>query len=82
MSAERPSLHPQNDRVADEGLRWDRPHPRRPVEYVALDGGVRHEHPRCENLDAPYRTWGAEEALYAFGENRCDACWLHRLRMD
>jgi hypothetical protein len=55
------------------------PPPRRPAQYVALDGDERHQTPLCPDLQGqPYRMVGAETATYVYGERRCGTCRLHR----
>ena len=74
--SETPSLHPQNDRIPDRGLKRFEAHYRMPPVYVANGDDTKHQSPQCPKLvGRPYRAWCREEALYAFGENWCDTCF-------
>jgi len=52
------------------------PQPRGPWRYVSIErGDTLHLDPRCGLLyRSDYQILGAEEALYAFGENYCPRC--------
>lgn len=79
------SLHPQNDRIGDEGLRGMMEYLnyyRRPPVYVPLEDAIQHESPCCPRLTGSYRMMCAEEALYACGERRCQVCAGQRHRVD
>lgn len=72
------SLHPQNGRVADAGLRLgDYLNYRRfPPVYVTEHGAVKHDSAACQHVRG--RTHYAicrEDALYVYGERWCSGCW-------
>jgi hypothetical protein len=56
------------------------PQPRGPWRYVSIgeDGRKLHLDPTCKGLNSAraqgYKTLGAEEALYAYGERYCSHC--------
>lgn len=69
------SLHPQNDRPG-AGVYWPPlPAPRFPPVYITEHGEVKHETPLCPHVKGHvHRSWCPEEALYVFGERRCETC--------
>lgn len=81
------SLHPQNDRVGDEGIGEAimeyLNYYRRPFLVVTEDGGRKHWTPLCPEVRG--ETWRLichEEALYVYGERWCETCRLHDIDTD
>ena len=76
------SLHPQNDRVGDEGI-GDAimeylNYYRFPPKYITADDGVMHETPLCpEVIGTEHRTICHEEAIYV-SDGRCEVCQFYR----
>ena len=73
------SLHPQNDRVGDEGLgeaiMEHLNYYRRPYLIVLEDGDRKHRTPLCPEVRGEtWRLMCSEEALYVFGERWCETC--------
>lgn len=85
MSATDRSLHPQNDRVGDEGLYLTEflNYYRFPPVYVTWDGGPQHETPMCPHVRGKvHYAMCREEALYVCGEQWCEVCEGKRNRID
>ena len=78
------SLHPQNGRIGDEGLRLGEylNYYRFPPVFVAIDGETKHDSPMCPELEGDYRMICRENALYAYGERWCETCKGHQKRVD
>jgi hypothetical protein len=79
------TLHPQNARVGDAGLPIGEflDYRRRPYLVVTNEGDQKHRTPLCPEVRG--RVWrliGAEDALYAYGENRCETCRLYNLSRE
>lgn len=75
----RPSLHPQNDRVGDEGIGEAileyLNYYRFPPVYVTRHGEKKHETPLCPHVRGRvHRAMCREDALYAYGERWCGTC--------
>lgn len=79
-----PSLHPQNDRVGDEGILFPPGRQYRfPPVYIARGGSVKHETPLCPELDGqPFHMVCREDALYTCGERRCETCRSYQTDLD
>ena len=69
-------LHPQNDRVGTAGIPFPpQPKPRYPPKVATVDADQLHRSALCPEIAGDvYYLIGAEEALYAYGENHCDVC--------
>lgn len=78
------SLHPQNGKVGTAGLSFPpEPAPRGPYRYAAATGDELHRTPLCPELRGQtYYAWGAEEALYAFGERFCPTCNAYHIDLE
>jgi len=65
------SLHPQNERIGDEGLDLTEflSYYRFPPVYVTRHGEVQHETPLCPHVHGyVHYSMCREDALYVFGE--------------
>ena len=78
------TLHPLNDQVGTAGIPFPpEPAPRGPYRYAAANGDELHRTPLCPELcGLTYYAWGAEEALYAFGERYCHTCRAYSTELE
>jgi len=80
------TLHPQNDRVGDEGIgeaimEYLNYH-RFPPKYLTDHDQTIHETPLCpEVVGQVHYAICHEEAIYV-SEDRCDTCQFHRTEID
>lgn len=77
------SLHPQNDRIGDEGIGEAMleylNYYRFPPVYVTRHGENKHETPLCPHVRGRvHRAMCREDALYAYGEQWCETCRWYR----
>lgn len=77
-------LHPQNDRIGTAGIPFPpNPAPRRSPVFVTEHGQEQHEMPLYSAVQGEtHYAICREKALYAFGENWCETCRMHRLTID
>jgi len=76
------SLHPQNAREGStfgEDMTRHLNHFRHPEVYVTRSGEAKHEMPLCPHVRGHvHRSMCRESALYAYGEQECETCWMYR----